>query len=230
MPKQQTAQPAETAALIAAYRNTARRLARVKRLTSLAIVLLVLAFAVLLYRKITHFRDHEVTRFSAALAQNISGMAPQVSEDLSAMVNRVSPHCITAVQNTIARRGPAVRRRLETEMQLLDAYAQERWPAIEKALLDLALAQERVIQEEFAAVIGATEAESIGHAYAYVLMDKYEDLLAGAFKEHAEAASSVGDSLSRMMELEHDIGKPIDMNYALGVLLELAGLELQKGM
>ncbi|MBN1673331.1 MAG: hypothetical protein JXR37_19960 [Kiritimatiellae bacterium] len=189
----------------------------------------VALFVVLFVCVISDFRRRKLPAFAAQLGNRMSLLSGKFSDDMSRMLQRVQPRYVAAFTRMFEEKGPEVKAQIEREMRKLDAFATQRRPQMREAVLALANAQAQVIRAEIEGIVGPAEAAQLEQACAAALTDRYEELVASTLSKHTEVAESIGASLDQMLETEPDIRKPVEPTRALGILLELAGLELQQG-
>jgi len=199
----------------------------VRRSISLLIVGVIAIGVCAIWATVTDFRYHRLTEFTAALNAEAARISPSLVRDARGMVNRLYPHYVTCFAEMFERDWDKMRTEAHTQIEMLDAYAQSKWPEIEKALLDVVLTSQDVLQEELHKVLPAAEARQIKLAYGEALEAKRDEIMSGRYRPHIEVAREIGVKLEQIVATEPDIQPPVDMKETLGILLELAGVELQ---
>lgn len=215
--------------LMETYHQTEKNHARARRCITLLILGVIAVHICLLWTAYKDFSHNRVPEFTAALGEEVANLSPQIVSDVRDMVNRLYPHYTSVFQQMFERDWPKMKDTAFEEMEKLDAYAQEKWPEIEKGIVDVVLTSEETLMEELSAFVTPAEAEAIAVDYIVALEDIYKDILSSTLQEHVNVAKEIGRNVEDMMATEPDIEQPVNMQEALGILLELAGSELQKG-
>ncbi|NQT94721.1 MAG: hypothetical protein HQ559_18335 [Lentisphaerae bacterium] len=146
------------------------------------------------------------------------------------MLNRLYPVYVESFQDVMERDWDKIRDEALRQTEQLDAYAKERWPLIQDEIAALAISAESSCREEFSPYLSDAEARNVCMAYGEALENKSEEILLERFSDHFEVAGNIGMNLELLLKTEPDIQTAPDMTEILGVMLELAGIELQKGL
>ena len=156
-------------------------------------------------------------------------MAPKVADEMQAMMNRLYPRYVEAFQTMFERDMDKMQAECIAQMELIEAHARERWPDVEKGLGSFVFSVEETCKAELGQYVTAGDVETVRVSCGKALHERYEQLLAQRLRDHVAVAREIGENLDRMLAAEPDISRPIAITDALGVTLELAGLELQQG-
>ena len=216
--------------LVATCRESEKARAFARRCVTLIILGVIIVHAGILFATVKDFQSNRVPEFWGAVSVEAANMSPQLVLDVRDMANRLYPHYVLVFQKMFERDLPTIQAKAEEEFGLLDAYGKERWPDIEQGIVDLMLTSEEVVRKELEKYVTPEEARDIAAQYAAAAGTKFEDILSNALSGHSEVAREIGENLEKMIETEPDIEQPVDMAEALGILLELAGTEMQKGL
>jgi len=216
--------------LIDAWRKAERGRVVARRSVVLLIIVVIAVHVWLLCGVFTDFRDNKIPEFTEEITSEGARICSQLAPDLTDMANRLYPYCVSAFQKRMEKDWPVVRSLALSEMDKLSDHADKRWPDIEDGIVDVLSVSESAIEEELAAILGPEEAGKVASAYDEALKEEYPVVFSGALKEHIALAEGIGTKLERMLDAEPDIQPEIDMQEALGVMLELIGTELQKGI
>lgn len=216
--------------LIAAYRQTGKNRALARRCITLLILGVILVHIGLLWAIIRDFRYNRMPEFVAAMSTEMANISPKFIDDVRDMVNRLYPHYVSVFQKMFERDWPKIKEITLEEMRLLDAHAQKSFPEIEKGIVEVVLTSEETLQEELNKFVSPAEVEETAVAYGKALQKKYDTFLSITFREHVNVSKEIGGNLEKIIAMEPDITQPVDMQEALGILLELVGTELQKGL
>lgn len=220
----------EAKKLIATLRRLEKNRALARRCVSLLLLGVIAVNICLLWSAIMDFKNNRLPEFVSAMGTEMTYISPKFADDLTHMFNRLYPRYIAAFQKTFERDGPVIKEKADEEMRKLQDYAFKRLPNLEAGILDVRSASEHMVREEMSKFVTPEEAEQISEAYGKALQDKYNEILSTTLNEHVKVAEQIGDNLQEMIATEPDIKQPIEMQEALGILLELSGVELQKGL
>jgi hypothetical protein len=215
--------------LIAAYQLSEKRRAQARRSVTLVILGVIAIYVSLLWGTIRDFKVNHMSEFTAALGVEAVGLAPQVTADMRAMVNRLYPHYVSTFQMMFERDWPKIQAQGLKEMNALDEHARSRWPQIETEINNLVLTSEDVARDELGKFVSEADVQTIAIAYGEAIKGKVDVVLTTTLKDHVNVSKQIGENLEKMCATEPDIVKPIDMKTTLGMMLEVAGIEIQKG-
>lgn len=204
-------------------RNTAKR-----SITLLVIGVFVL-FAALLWGAVNDFQARQ-PEFAAAIAEEAAMLSPRFAQDTQDMLNRLYPVYVESFQDVMERDWDKIQAEAVRQTGLLDAYAKEKWPLIQDEIAALAISAESSCREEFSSYLSDEEARAVCMSYGAALEKKSEEILQERFSEHFEVAASIGGNLELLLKTEPDIQEAPETPVLLGIMLELAGIELQKGL
>ncbi|MBN1675858.1 MAG: hypothetical protein JXR37_32745 [Kiritimatiellae bacterium] len=216
--------------LKALWYKTQRKRHFARRCITLLLLGVVAVHVGLLWATVKDFRHNRIPDFAAAMSAEAANISPRFVADLQSMLNRLNPHYMRTFENMFVRDWPKMKETALREMRQLDVYARQRWPQIEAGINDLVVTSEEVAREELAKFATPEDVKTISVAYGKALHEKYEVILTSTLKDHAAVAEDIGENLEKMIETEPDIQPPVEMQEAVGILLELAGLELQQGL
>lgn len=168
--------------------------------------------------------------FGNALTTELANTAPQWKDQAVGMVERVVPAYADAISTSFEQQSPQLEREVRRELARLEAHAQSRWPEIEKAVADLAISQEEVIRDGLTGILSAADAESMSEMYGAALVNEMNSLLQGKLMAHVDVSRQIGENLHEMLAAAPASTEPVDSQELLGVMLELAGLQLQQAL
>lgn len=215
--------------LIRAYRESVRSRAVSRRASTLLVMGVIFVFLGLLWAEFNDFRYRKMPEFMSALTTQASEMAPILSKDLMDLANRVYPYYTDVFYQMFQRDMPAFQKELDEQYKQLETFAQGEWPAIEQGIADLIITTEETSLAELNRIISPDDAVAVSHAYAGVIGEKLTDYFNTRLHKHVEVAKNIGSQLDQITHLEPDMNRPIELTEALGILLELSGIELQNG-
>jgi len=218
------------AEIIATYRAAERAQARARRSVTLIVIGVIAIHAGILVSTAVEFSNHRLPEFAAALSTEAANLTPRLVGDMRGLVNRLYPHYQEVFQQMFERDWATIEAKAQEEMRQLDQYAQQEWPKIEAGIVDVALTSEEVLQEELSRYISQEDARRIGVAYGVALEGKYNELLTSTFRDHVNVSREIGENLQRLMEAEPTLDESVSIHEATGLMLELMGVEMQKGL
>ncbi len=218
--------------LIQAYQNSLRQRSIARRCISLAILAAIVTYAVLIWNTFLDFKNNNLPEFGRALSSELTNIAPQMTSNIRGMVSRLYPQYESVFKHKAAETWPRMELEIHSQLNQLEDFATGQWPNIQQGILQIAQIQEGVVMGELKGVLAPEDVEKIGQAYGDALKKKYDEILSlslGAYTDKIlKNANSIGTTLSQMADKEKDAPKPTDMMQIVGMMLELAGLQLQQ--
>lgn len=215
--------------LIHAYHLSLKSRAVARRCTSLLVLGVVFVFIGLLWAEFNDFRYRQMPAFCTALSNEAANMTPGLSKDLMQVVNRVYPYYQNVFEQMFQRDLPTFESELHEQLDQLDAFAQGEWPQIEAGVNDLIITTEEVSTEALTKILSPEDARAVSDSYAEAIGAKLTDYFDTRLQKHVAVARNIGSQLDQISTMEPDMKRPIELNEALGLLLELSGIELQRG-
>jgi hypothetical protein len=79
-------------------------------------------------------------------------------------------------------------------------------------------------------ILSAADAESMSEMYGAALVNEMNSLLQGKLMAHVDVSRQIGENLHEMLAAAPASTEPVDSQELLGVMLELAGLQLQQAL
>ena len=216
--------------IIGGFVKAQERLRTARWCIGVLLVATLLFHVYVVYASVASFRDNDMVEFSDAFSEQLMLLAPKFEPQVTDMAHRLYEHYVNVVSDRMERDGPRVKDAIHVELVQLDAHAQDRWPQIEEGILDLFTESEAIIRDELAGELTDEEIEAVVDLYAQATVDYFDDYLQRRFAEHVLLADNIGNHLNAIMEREPNITSPVNIEEALGIMLELAGEELQMGM
>lgn len=216
--------------LMAAWRDSDRSRAFAHRCVTLIIIGVVAVHIGFMWVAVHDFYRLKTPEFAAEVSVQMAEISPMFVDELRGMVNRLYPRYVSVFEQMFERDYVVLRDTAKAEMRLLDEYAQKRWPDIENGIHDIVITAEEVALEEMGRFVTAPEAEEISAAYGAALQKKYDDVLTVRLRQHVALCEEIGANLEKLSATEPDIQPPIKLRSALGMMLELMGIELQLGL
>jgi len=220
----------EARELIDRFREAQRARAAARRATSLLILGAVAVYGTLIWATFLDFRNNRLPQLSQALAREAAARAPGLAGEARGMLNRLHPHYVDSLREVMERDWGKLRYEALAQADELDAYAQDRWPRMQEGIARLAATAENVSREELSRVLPMEQARQLGLAYGEALHRHYDRLLSDVSFDHTVLALEIGENLESLIATEPDIEPRADCREAVGILLELAGVELQESL
>jgi hypothetical protein len=215
--------------LINAYHLSVKNRAVARRCTTLLTLGVVFVFVGLLWAEFNDFRYRKMPDFCTALSNEAADMTQGLSKDLMAVVNRVYPYYLTVFDQMFQRDLPTFDTELKNQLSQLDTFAQGEWPLIEKEITELILTTEEVSTEALAKFLSPDDARALSDKYAAVVGEQLTTYFDTRLHQHVAVAKNIGAQLDQISTMEPDMQRPVELTEALGLLLELSGIELQRG-
>ncbi len=216
--------------LMAAYKRSEKQRAVTRRIVTLLLLAVIGTFIWQMWRTIRDFTDNRLPDFAAALGQEAVFLAPGATDKLRETANRIYPVYVAAFQRMIERDTPKLRAQATVEMGKLDAYAQQRWPALQENILDTLSSTTNIIADKLNTMIPAQDVDRVILAYGEAIHGQYGKTIVDPFQEHVELVEDIGRLLHELPSKEPDIAPPVKLQPALGMMLNLIGSELQKNI
>lgn len=216
------------AILINGYESATRKLRRARLCLSLAVLTAIVTFAYAGWRAVKSFADVGAAKVSELVLHDVSRDSPRYGKELKASAELLLPIYEKTFREQFQKDAPLLRKSFERELKLLEAHATNQWPEFERELKLTVEAQNTAVVSAFERVVGREQAKTIANNYAEAISVMLHDLGENELRRHVAAGQSIGHNLQLVLESEPDLPKPIDAHEAVGLVLELAGLELQK--
>ena len=218
----------ESLELIERYRAAVRSGARTRQLIVVLLLVIIGLNAMLVKSSYNSFRDHGWPDFSAAMVQEMANVDPALSRQAARMFDRLMAVYAEQLIVGFDRNKPALVAETEAEMRRLEAYANAQWPRIEQSLTRITLEQESILNDTLDTVLTPEDAERVSHLYAEAILARLNKTMDCELKSHAEVAQNIGLNLARLLDGASQPATPVDSREIVAVMLELAGLNLQK--
>lgn len=212
--------------LIAKYERSRDDRNRIRFVITATITAIVLLFIFYGYLEVDNFASNQIPEFGAALANEASAIAPTIAEDLNSSVTALLPVFNQAFYQTIDENQGKMVDILLNEYQSLHHYAQEKWPAMEKAIAEMVLAQEENARQCLSQHVAAEKLAGIGAAYNQAISEYMSDFFQKRFGEDIVVAEEIVAKLQLLSDSEPNMA-PADAQFILGMLIELLGMQMQ---
>lgn len=218
-----------TQELIEEFRNSSQKLKSTSRFITLGIVGIILVFLILIFSTFRTFANQGVPQLVSSLQLQAAPLAQKYSPKITSAIQDAIPAFANAFHKTLEKDLPNIERQMSEEASRLENYLENKWPLYEQEIQKMILEQEETIVKEFSDVLTEEAAENLAFAYGDALNNRYQKLMHDDLKEHIDVADSIAQNLQKIAEQEN-VEKPINLQEALGLFLELAGIEIQSGI
>lgn len=212
--------------LIADYERARDSRNRARYVITAIILIIVLAYVLLAYLEVKHFKEYQTPEFGSALASEASDMAPMVLDELNASVNRLIPLYETTFYDTIDKNQEKLIGVLLDEYQLLQTHAQSQWPEIEKALAQLVLEQEENARTSLGEYVPEDKLVDLSETYQAALTAYLNQFFEKEFGDDMQIAEDIVTKLQVLSDTQTDV-TPADTQFILGMIIELLGMQMQ---
>ena len=112
------------------------------------------------------------------------------------------------------------------EFDKLESYSRESWGKMEIAIAQMVLDQEQAIKGALGDILSDEELAHASNAYRQALENNIETMFTEHFREQITAGEEVLRNLQKIALSEPNL-PPDDVQYLIGMLLELLGMQMQ---
>lgn len=218
-----------TEEIIQEFRESSKKLKSISRYLTLGIVGVILLFLVLILGSFKNFANQGVPQLVVSLQGHAGPLAQKYGPKLSQAMSTALPAFASSFHKTLEKDMPKIEEQMSSEAEKLEKYLENKWPDYEKEIHRMIVEQEDVIRREFSGVLSEDKAENLALAYGQAVTLKYHQFLHKDMNKHVDAADQIAQNLQKIGD-EEKSSEPLNMQEALGLFLELAGLELQSGI
>ena len=215
-------------ALVSLHQEALKKMRRARKTVTIGLVAVILGALFCLFGMAKNFMNHGVHEFSANLQRDIQPIASRHLTSLQDILADAYPVYTGEFQNMFSDNLPKMEAALFAELTRLDGYAKKRWPEFEKAIERMAFDQQLVIHQNLVSLVGEDEADRISKMYEVALPRKFNGFFLDHLIEHQDVIDDIRQNLDRLVKTEPDILPPIQLQEAIGIFLELAGIKLQE--
>lgn len=215
--------------LIREFRESSQKLKSISRYLTLGIVGVILIFLVLILSSFRNFAKHGVPQLVGALEGHASPLVQKYAPSISSAINNALPAFANSFHKTLEGDLPKIEEQMSAEAERLEKYLEGKWPEYEQQIQKLILEQEDVLRKEFSGTLSEDKVEDLALAYGHALSQKYHKILHKDMNQHVDTADKIAQNLQKIGDQEKT-EDPVNLQEALGLFLELAGLEMQSGI
>lgn len=199
------------------------------QLTMLAIQLgLCVFFVIGMWNAFSGFLDRGIGPTTNVLARYLERSSGRYLTQVNETARRVVPKLTAALSQEIDQRLPHLEQQAEAEKIRLAHLFHKQWPKMENEFAILVDEQTKIVEQEFGVKVTPERAKAIAAAYRTALPNKAVAMGERLFGKHADALAKLRVTASKLSKKEADLINPSDPVEALGLSLELAGLEVQE--
>lgn len=199
------------------------------QLTLVAVQLGLCVFFVLgMWGAFSGFLERGLEPTTNVLASYLQRSSGRYLKEANATAQRVLPKLTAAVSEEIDARLPELEQRADQEKVRLAKLFHRHWPKMEREFAILVEEQTKIVEQEFGIKVTPERAKSIAAAYRTTLPARAAALGGELFGKHVDALERLRHSAAKLSKKEADLINPSDPVEALGLSLELAGLEVQE--
>lgn len=191
-------------------------------------LVLCVFFVLGMWRSFSGFIDRGLVPTTNVLAEYLQKSSGRYLDQMNAATKRVVPKLAAAMSNEFTMMLPALERRAAEERGHVIRALHAQMPAIERELNKLAIEHSKIVEQEFGMKVGPERARRIADAYKTALPAQTAELGEKLFGRHARQLNHLRASARQLASKESDLVSPADPVEALGLSLELAGLQLQE--
>lgn len=218
----------DASACIEAYQKSVQELSIARKTITVSLVGVILLSVVVLCFSASNFMKKGVPEFTTAFREGIAPVASQNIERIRLMAGNLYPVYADAFQKMFDQDLPKMEEEFHRQMEGLDKYAQGRWPLFQKDLNKIIYDQEAYITQQMRTLVGEKQAKEVAHMYRTSAVQKITEHLLIGLTDHQIVLDEIRENLDRIVFTEPDIVPPVNVQEAIGMLVELAGVNLQK--
>ncbi len=206
---------------VIAQRNSARRL-----LMGFCI-LTIMIFGMFTWRAGEGFAHQGLQVVGDQVGQHLQANSQEYTLMLSKTATQILSAYRLAISRQIEKDLPKLEVVTHEELTKLNQYTQARWKDFEYELKNMSADHEKIMKEELAKILTEEQANELFLAYGLEVEGRMQTFLKSAFGEHLRVGEQIASNIHRITELEPELSHPVDVHHAIGLILELAGLEFQ---
>jgi hypothetical protein len=177
------------------------------------------------------FYEFETNKVTASLTNHLGNILPRRWPELKKIVDKVIPLYADEFQKIATRDFTTLETELNQQLTTVIKYASYRWPTISEKINQLGKTQERHIINKLHKMVNLhlteEEIDRIAENYRNELKARTYYHLNQSYREHAKIIKQIELHLQNMAKKEPDLINTVSPKNATGILLHLAGLELQ---
>lgn len=215
----------EVDALIEELKHAQADRRNAKAIVTFFLVVLTVFFVYLIIDEVNEFVNDETEEFGEALRERAEEIAPEVREQIGESLSVIGPDIQEALVATVKNDSDRYEAALTSEYVEIEQTAQEVWPRIEDAIVELVDQQEAVARNELSFYMSPAQVDAIGITYRKAM----EEYLAEYFQKNFGSSFQVGEDIPERLSVlaESEELRSTESDYLMGLMLELLGLRLQ---
>ena len=218
----------ESDSAIELHRQSLKKLRRARKTITVSLVSVILLSIVCLYSSTSHFVSSRMPEVAVELQKSVAPVAAKNISELHNVVDYLYPIYTKEFQTMLETSFPEMKQTLFNELKLLEGYAQGRVKEIEESVSVMAFNQQVLIHEKLVELVGEDEADRVSELYKSAVRERLQTFLLDHLVEHQDVVDSIRKNLDKLARTEPDILPPIELQEAIGMFLELAGIQLQE--
>lgn len=220
--------------LIAGYENAKAELKKAKRIIGSIIFVIVITNVLVMVTSTRNFAKNRTGEFALALTQNMKPVATNHLPQVQGIAKNLAPIYYKELNKMLRKEIPAIETRVRADLDELESFAISSWPSFQDEITMMFVHQENNILGRLEKLLGKRieegEAQRISNAYKVALTQRIEKSWQNLLTEHQKLVGDIGSNLEALTSTEPDLNRNVEIEEALGIMLELAGIELQSGI
>lgn len=217
--------------LISDYRAGVRKKVTARRSIFFALLAVILLNMYFFWNSANSFASNEMDNVAAELHKKLQPIAGETAEKLPKILKRLYPVYGQAFEEVFNERANDISDSLVKEYEALEEYSHNKWPKIEKAILNAIETQEEVVYAELGKILGPNAYPQaivrISENYRLAMEAKLGDLIDKTLKNHINVAEQIKKNADKLVNNPKANFEKLEMQEGVGIILELIGSEMQ---
>lgn len=220
--------------LIERLNNSRKRLGRARATVSFAIVVAATVNVLMIVFATRSFVLEQTPEVAAEVAKRIMPVAAKHTPTIRAMIDRLTPVYAKAFNEAMQSERPRMEAEFRKTYLAIEAHAGRRQPEVQKHIDALVLARQQDLIGGLEKVLGRKvskeELDRVANMYIKAFEKKTDELWLASFIEHRNIIEELESNLARLARTEPDLNRQVDIQEAVGIMLEMTGIEMQQEM
>lgn len=221
----------EVQELISAYEQSKKKAAVASRSVGALVLTVLTANAIFAIFATIGFFNYRIPEFTMAFAGGMTPVAHKYWPEIKDAFDRLVPVYITAFEKSAQRRLPDLKKRMQAELDGLEAYGAQQRPEIKNRFDSMTSARQQDFVDGFQQAVGhpvsLEDLQSLTDMYRQALSSKADQIWLRNYLDYKDAAKHFETSLTELSQAEPDLNREVSAQEAIGILVQFLGIELQ---
>jgi hypothetical protein len=218
--------------LISEYEAAQRSGKRARRILSTLLILIATVNVLYIVFEGKYFLEERSPEIVTELAQFVQPIATRHAPQFQNALDSILPAYVKVFERMAAKEGPVIERRLHTVLTEVENKARAEWPALQQQVVQLVDRRENDFKIQLEKALGyplpQSEFDGLMDRFKLALVAHTEQIWHETFQDHQQIIAKIEASIKQMHMKEPDLNRPVNLFEASGILLEFAGVEMQR--